>query len=226
MEYSLSDQGHPLLTGEELADLEGIGHTIRRPAGNAFMLEGESSDFALLIKKGHVKVVAGRPPRIIAIRGPGDMVGEMASVGGKPRSASIFAFDDVEALYLPAAGWLRFLYDHPRAMHAQWAAQAERTERAIRKIVESELTVGQQLAKALIELTDSGIGEHASEGAVGLRLSQHDLAAMIGARKLDSVKKVIRLLKAAGTIATGRQQITILDMAVLRSIANGDLAVS
>ena len=62
--------------------------------------------------------------------------------------------------------------------------RAERTEQATRKIVESELAVEQQLAKALIELTDSGIGEHTSEGAVVLRLSQQDLAAMIGAKKL------------------------------------------
>ena len=164
--------------------------------------------------------------RIVAIRGPGDMVGEMAAIRRKPRSASVFAIGEVEALYLPAARWLRFLYDHPRAMHAQWAAEAERTEQATRKIVESELAVGQQLAKALIELTDSGVGEHASKGTVELRLSQQDLAAMIGAKKLDSVKKVIRQLKAAGTLATGRQQITILDLAVLRDIANGDIAVS
>jgi CRP/FNR family cyclic AMP-dependent transcriptional regulator len=225
MEDPLYEQSLPLLTDEELADLEQIGHTIRRSAGNAFMLEGEYGDFALLIRKGHVKVVAGRPPRIVAIRGPGDMVGEMAAIRRKPRSASVFAFDDVEALYLPATGWLQFLYDHPRAMHAQWAAQAERTDQATRKVVESELAVGQQLAKALIELADSGIGEHSSNGAVELRLSQQDLAAMIGAKKLDSVKKVIRLLKAAGTIATGRQQITVLDLAVLRDIANGDIAV-
>ena len=154
------------------------------------------------------------------------MIGEMAAIRRKPRSASVYAIDQVEALSLPAARWLRFLYDHPRAMHAQWVAEAERTEQATRKIVESELAVGQQLAKALIELTDSGIGERTSKGPVELRLSQQDLAAMIGAKKLDSVKKVIRQLKAAGTLATGRQQITILDPAVLRDIANGDLAVS
>jgi CRP/FNR family transcriptional regulator, cyclic AMP receptor protein len=226
VEDPLYEQGRPLLTDEELTDLEEIGHTIRRTAGNAFMLEGEYGDFALLIKKGHVKIAAGRPARIVAIRGPGDMIGEMAAIRRKPRSASVYAIDEVEALYLPAARWLRFLYDHPRAMHAQWAAEAERTEQATRKIVESELAVGQQLAKALIELTDSGIGEHTSQGPVELRLSQQDLAAMIGAKKLDSVKKVIRQLKAAGTLATGRQQITILEPAVLRDIANGDLAVS
>jgi CRP/FNR family cyclic AMP-dependent transcriptional regulator len=226
MEDSLYEQSHPLLTDEELVGLEEIGHAICRSAGNAFMLEGEYGDFALLIKKGHVKVVAGKPPRIVAIRGPGDMIGEMAAIRRKPRSASVFAMNDVEALYLPAARWLRFLYDHPRAMHAQWAAEADRTEQATRKIVASELAVGQQLAKALTELTDVGIGEHTSSETVELQLSQQDLAAMIGAKKLDSVKKVIRLLKATGTIATGRQQITILDLAALRDIANGDLAVS
>jgi CRP/FNR family cyclic AMP-dependent transcriptional regulator len=226
MEDSLYEQELPLLTDEELADLEEIGHTICRPAGNAFMVEGEPGDFALLIKKGHVKIVAGRPPRIVAIRGPGDLIGEMAAIRRKPRSASVYAIDEVEVLYLPAARWLRFLYAHPRAMHAQWAIAAERTEQATRKIVESELAVGQQLAKALIELADSGIGEHTSKGTIELRLGQQDLAAMIGAKKLDSVKKVIRQLKSAGTLATGRQQITILDPAVLRDIANGDLAVS
>lgn len=226
MENPLYEQSMPLLTEEELAELEGIGHTIHRSAGNPFFLEGEHGDFALLIKKGHVKALAGRPPRIVAIRGPGDIVGEMAAIRRTPRSASIIAFDDVEALYLPAARWLQFLYDHPRAMHAQWAAEADRTDQATRKIVESELAVGQQLAKALIELTDSGLGERTREGAVVLRLSQHDLAALIGTKKLDSVKKVIRLLKAESTIATGRQVITILKPAVLHDIADGNRTLS
>jgi CRP/FNR family transcriptional regulator, cyclic AMP receptor protein len=226
MDSSLPEQGHMHPTGEEMADLEKIGYTIHRPAGSALMMDGEYGDFALLIKKGHVKVTAGQPPRIVAIRGPGDIVGEIAVIQNKPRTASVFAFDDVEALHLPAAEWLRFLYAHPRAMHAQWATTAERTEQAVRRIAWSDLPVGQQLAKALIELADSGIGEQSSKGTIELRLSQHDLTAMIGAKKLDSVKKVIRQLKAAGTIATSRQQITILDLSALRDIAAGDLAGS
>jgi len=222
MEGSLYEQSVPLLTDEELAELEEIGHTIRRSAGNAFFLEGEYGDFALLIRKGHVKVVIGRPPRILAIRGPGHIVGEWASIRREPRFVSVFAFDDVEALYLPAAQWLQFLNEHPRAILAQWAAEIERTCQAYRKIVESDLAVGQHVAKVLIELAGSELGEHSSEKTTVLRLSQQDLAALIGAKKLDSVKKVIRQLKGAGTIATGRQQITILDPAALCDIANGD----
>ena len=226
MDDQLYEQHLPLLTDEELAELEEIGHTIHRSAGHPFFLEGEQGDFALLIKKGHVKAMRGRPPRIIDIRGPGEIVGEMAVIRRKPRMASIIAFDDVEALYLPGARWLRFLYDHPRAMHALLAMTDDMADRATMKNVESELAIEQQLAKRVIELTDCGLGEPAGDGAVVLRLSQHDLATLIGTKKLDSVKKVIRLLKAAGIVDTGRQVITILKLAALREVADGNLTVS
>jgi CRP-like cAMP-binding protein len=215
-----------LLTDEELTELERIGHTIHRSAGQPFFLEGEPGDFALLIKKGHVKALRGTPPRIIDIRGPGDIVGEMAVVRKKPRMASIVAFDEVEALYLPGATWLRFLYDHPRAMHALLAMTDDMADRATMKNVESELAIEQQLAKRLIELTDGGLGEPAGDGTIVLRLSQQDLAALIGAKKLDSVKKIIARFKAAGIVGTGRQAITVVQPAALRDVADGNLTVS
>jgi len=227
MDDHLHEQATQLVTDEELIELEDIGHTIHRSAGHPFFLEGEHGDFALLIKKGHVKAVRGKPPRIVDVRGPGEFVGEMAVIRRQPRSASIIAFSDVEALYLPAARWLRYLYEHPRAMHAQWIASADRTDRAIRLIVESELAVGQQLAKALIELTEKGCGEHIGAGAVVLRdVSQYDLASLIGTKKLDSVKKIIRALKALSIVDTGRQVITITNLAALREVADGLVTVS
>lgn len=226
MDDQLYQQGAPLLTEEELSELEEIGHTIHRSAGHPFFLEGEQGDFALLIKKGHVKATRGRPPRIIDIRGPGDIVGEMAVIRKTPRMASIIAFNEVEALYLPGARWLQFLYDHPRAMHALLAMTDDMADRATMKNVESELAIEQQLAKRVIELADCGLGEPTGDGTVVLRLSQQDLATLIGTRKLDSVKKVIRLLKAADVVDTGRQVITIRKLDVLREIADGNLTVS
>jgi CRP/FNR family cyclic AMP-dependent transcriptional regulator len=232
MNYSRYELGQPLVTEAELETLvkmieERAGRPVRpipRGPGHTFFLEGEPGDFALLIQKGHVKVLSGRPPRIIAIRGPGEIVGEMAVSRGKSRSASIVAWDEVAALPLPAETWLDFLYEHPRAMHAQWAAEADRTAQATGKIIESELAVGQQLAKEIVELVDKGLAK-TDGGAVTLELSQYDLASLIGTKKLDSVKKVIRQLKAEGTVSTSRQAIMILDLAALRGIAIGDLTV-
>jgi CRP-like cAMP-binding protein len=216
-----------LVTTEELSDLEGIGHSIRRSAGQPFFLEGEQGTFALLIRKGHVKVVSGSPPHVVDVRGPGSIVGELGVISGEIRMASIFAWDDVEALYLPGADWLRFLRDHPRACLALVKAERDMITRATEKNVQSELAIEQQLAKRLIDLTDRGLGEPAGEGVVVFRrLGQQDLASLIGAKKLDSVKKVIRLLKAAGIVDTGRQMITILQPADLREIADGNRTVS
>jgi CRP/FNR family transcriptional regulator, cyclic AMP receptor protein len=216
----------PLLTKEELAELQTSGHEIRRSAGQPFFLEGEPGDFALLIRTGHVKVVRGHPPRIIDVRGPGAIVGEMAVIREQVRMASIIAFDDVEALYLPGAAWLRFLYAHPRAMHALLRVTDDMADRATRKTVESELAVEQQLAKRLVELIGGGLGERAPDGPVVLRLSQHDVANLVGAKKLDSVKKIIARLKAAGIVTTGRQTFAVVRLDALRDIADGNLTVT
>lgn len=200
-------------------ELEPLGHVFHREAEHVFISQGEETDFALLIKKGHVKVVVGRPPRIVAIRGPNEMVGEMAAVRQKPRSASIIALNEVEVLHLPAVEWLKFLYRHPRAMHAQLFAADERLDQATRKVLESDLAVEQRLAKALIDLVDSGVGTHNEKG-VGIRFSQQDLATLTGA-SLDSVKKIVRTFKNGQLISTGRQALVIHDVAGLVEIAAG-----
>jgi CRP/FNR family transcriptional regulator, cyclic AMP receptor protein len=215
-----------LVTDDELLELERIGYPIRRSAGVPFFLEGELGDFAVLIRKGHVKVTRGDPPRIIDVRGPGAVVGELAVKFGRPRNASIIAWDDVEALYLPGGSWKQFLAEHPRADNALMSNVADMLDRQADKNVESELAVEQRLAKGLTELTESGLGEQTGEGVVILRkVSQQDLAELIGA-KIDSVKKIIRLFKASGIIDTGRQVITILQPDTLREIAAGNRTVS
>ncbi len=227
MDDHLRRTSPPLLhTDEELRELEEIGHAIRRSAGDPFFMAGEQGDFALLIKKGYVKVMSGSPPRIVDVRGPGAVIGEMAVLGGKPRTASVVAFSDVEALYLPGARWLPFLYGHPRTMHALLVMTDDMADRAVMKSVESELAVERQLAKRVVELMDMGLGEHVSDGSVVLRVSQQDLASLIGAKKLDSVKKVIKQLKANGIVNTGRQVIRIVQPGRFRQIADGDYTVS
>jgi CRP/FNR family cyclic AMP-dependent transcriptional regulator len=221
-----SSQTHemPLLTEEERHALEAYGRARRRPAGTTLFTEGEEADSALLIRNGHVKIVAGQPPRIVAIRSPGEFVGEMAVLQEAPRSATAIAFDDLEALELAASEWLRFLYDHPRAMHALLRETVQRFEQATRKITESDLAVEQRLAKAFMELIEAGVSEQTADGVV-LELSQLDLASWIGA-SVDSVKKAIGRFKKAGLVSTGRKVTTLLNPAVIRDIANGTVTAS
>jgi CRP-like cAMP-binding protein len=230
MEGKLQLQVPSSFTREDSADLEkAFEHVISRKTGQPFFSEGEQTDFALLIQKGHVKVMAGNPLRTIAIRRPGEFVGEMAAIRKTPRSASVIAVcppdQEVVARYLPGTQWHQFLREHPDAMEALLIASEERLDQATRKIVESDLAVEQRVAKAFIELSEEGLGEPSGERIV-LRLSQQDLASHIGGSKLDSVKKIIRTFKDAGLISTGRQVTTILNRTVIRDIANGEVTVS
>jgi CRP-like cAMP-binding protein len=226
MDKSSRIEGSLVLGDEDMATLLDLGQRMPpRPEGHVFFSEGEQTDYALLILEGHVKVTVGTPPRTIAIRHPGELVGEMAAIRKKPRSASVIAFDEVRALFLPAAKWLQFLDEHRSAMYALLIASEERTEQASRKIAESDLAVEQRVAKAFVELTKEGLGVHTEEG-IELRLSQADLASWIGTAKLDSVKKVIRTFKEAGLISTGRQVMIVLDSSAIRDIANGDMTAS
>ncbi|MEU1268228.1 Crp/Fnr family transcriptional regulator [Streptomyces sp. NPDC005799] len=224
MSHPSPESGLPLLVEDEIAVLEDLGHVLRYPSGSVLFGEGEETDFALLIRSGHVKVQIGNPPHIVALRGPGEIIGEMAAVRQKPRSASVFALDDVEALYLPATTWLHFLYDHPRAMHAQLIAADERLEEATRKSVESFLGVEQRLAKGLVELTSKELGIQ-TENGLALRFSQQDLADLVGASR-ESVTQVIRKFKERGIVTTGRQVITIRDLPSLSRIAEGNFTAS
>jgi CRP/FNR family transcriptional regulator, cyclic AMP receptor protein len=209
---------------EEELWLEDHGQTLHRSGGHVFMEQGEWTDFVLLIRKGHVKVLVGTPKRFIAVRHAGEIVGEMSAIRKKPRSATIQAIADVEMLRVSASQWRKFLQSHPRAALAQIAAADKRLDEATQKIAESELAVEQRLAKALIELLSSGLAEDTEDG-LRLRVSQQDLAALAGA-SLDSVKKIIRTFKSSGIVGTAKLATIILDSTAIQEIADGDRTAS
>jgi EAL domain-containing protein (putative c-di-GMP-specific phosphodiesterase class I) len=65
--------------------------------------KGEPGDNAYLIEQGNVGVVIYEPdgePVVLAVLGPGDVVGEMAIIDNAPRTASIIAINDAELLVI------------------------------------------------------------------------------------------------------------------------------
>ncbi|MBV9011299.1 MAG: Crp/Fnr family transcriptional regulator [Pseudonocardiales bacterium] len=213
-------QGAPLLTKEETLELERVGSTLRRQAGHTFMREGEDSDFVLLIRKGTVKVISGKPERIIALRGPGETVGEMGVLLGKPRSATVVAWDDVTVLHVSDIEWRRFVDEHPRAKDALIVELGNRLDEASKKIGDSDLAVERRLAKALAELVERGLTTTHDDGTRSVRLAQKDLATLTGS-SVEAVKKAVKVFKDNGLVDTGRLVLCIRDVAALADVADG-----
>ncbi|WP_406643253.1 Crp/Fnr family transcriptional regulator [Amycolatopsis sp. WGS_07] len=176
------------------------------------------------MKKGHVKVLTGQPPRIVAFRGPRETVGELGVLDDEPRSATVIAWGDVEVLHVPAAELKNFLDQHRDAERALHTAVRKRLAQATRKISDSDLATERRIAKALTDLVRNGLCEIV-DGTPTIRLSQKDLASLTGA-SLEAAKKVVRVFKGIGLIDTGRFQIRVTDAAALAHIADGKPASS
>src|SRR5258708_11748273 len=105
------------LTADELESLTELGRRQRYPKSAPLFVEGEQSDRVLAILDGRVKVslvTADGKEVVLAVRGPGDLLGELAFIDGEPRSASATALDPVSSIVIPAEDFTRYLEKHPR----------------------------------------------------------------------------------------------------------------
>ncbi|HEX9889629.1 MAG TPA: Crp/Fnr family transcriptional regulator [Nitriliruptorales bacterium] len=184
--------------------------------GDILLRQGETASHLFVLTHGRVKVVASTPdgqPILLAVRGPGDALGELAILDGSPRSASAIAFEPVRALSVPTDAFRRYLTEHPLVMMRLLQVLSKLLRRADDVIVEQGTTVTEQrVARRLLELAaDHGEVDDDGSVRVTLRLSQEDLAGWVGASR-EGVNKILAGLRDRGILETGRQRLTILDV--------------
>ncbi len=209
----------PLLEEDEKLALKGL--VINRPAGYLLFKEGEQTTETYVILKGHVKVTSGGPDRVMGIRGPGEVVGEMSALDGQPRSADVWAMEEIQVKVVLQREWIAFLYSRPRVFHALVQALSGRLRESTTKQSEASwFGTEQRLAKGLLELSEK-LGSAEADGIVIRGVSQHELAGLVGAKKRDSISPVIRVFRDQRLLSTGRQLFVIHDLDRVRKIAEG-----
>ena len=85
------------LSDKDLKKVIDKGRHVRLPANWSLIWEKTPADKAYLIVDGEVSVRKGKEE--IARLGPGDVIGEMAIVGHKLRSASVVSLTPVEVIH-------------------------------------------------------------------------------------------------------------------------------
>jgi len=83
--------------------------------GDVIFHEGAPGDVAYLVWAGKALVIKGdlESPTILGYRGPGDILGEMALLENRPRSASLIALTDLRLLRIHKEDFMRLLSDIP-----------------------------------------------------------------------------------------------------------------
>lgn len=82
------------LTDKELSALGSCTDRVTRPAGTELARQGEVGREAFVVVDGQIEIRRDGKP--IAMLGPGEVVGELAVLGGWHRTADIVAETDVE----------------------------------------------------------------------------------------------------------------------------------
>lgn len=98
------------------AGLFAKARSVKAAADQVLFMAGDPGDGCYRIERGLMKVSVISPSgseRILAIFGPGALVGEFAVIDGQPRSATVTAIRDSELRFISRAVYAEFVRQHP-----------------------------------------------------------------------------------------------------------------
>ncbi|SEG65824.1 cAMP-binding domain of CRP or a regulatory subunit of cAMP-dependent protein kinases [Thermomonospora echinospora] len=204
-----------------------------RPGGEPLTFEGDVSTHVTIIMEGWAKVISptgsGREV-VLAVRGPGDLVGEVSAMFDGPRTATVQALVPIKALNVPAARFRAFLDENPRTWWPLVATIVDRMgELGNRLRVHAGADGTCRLAHLLVHLAELSLRytEPGPGGRVPIlpQLSQADLGSWVDASR-ETAARGFGELRDKGLVATAYKRVTVLDLPGLRAFADGCAADS
>ena len=181
--------------------------------------KGDPGNGLYILTDGQVKIVLPSETgeeAMLAVLEPGDFFGELALFDGLPRSATVVAASKAEVLMLPRDDFMGFVTRNGEVAIALFAVLSRRL-RATDELVEDAvfLDVPGRLAKRLLDLAEKH-GKKTDQGIeIDLKLTQQDLAAMVGATR-ESVNKHLGWMRDHRLVSLDRQRIILLRPEELR----------
>ncbi|WP_433348782.1 Crp/Fnr family transcriptional regulator [Micromonospora sp. CA-111912] len=202
-------------------ELLALGITRTVSAGRRLLTEGARDTHVEVIRRGFVKVTAAvdGTERLLAIRLPGDLVGELAAITGHGRTATATACGDVVSTVIRQADFLAYLGGHPTVAAQVTATVGERLRWAnTRRVDFAAYPVHVRLARVLADIAAHCGRTDDDELVIGVELSHTELATLVGAAT-DTTQRALRTLRAKRLIRTGYRRIAVLDLTALRALA-------
>ncbi len=207
----------PLFAGfadDQLAMLAQVVTRRSVPRGATLMSQGDPTDSLYIIIAGRLKVMMGDSEGkevILAMLGPGEIVGEMGLIDDSPRSATVTATEASELLGIGKREFRRCLAENFDMSMGVMRGLVRRLREADRKIGSlALLDVYGRVARLLIDMAEDVNGQR----AVTKRLPKQDIAKMIGASR-EMVSRVMKDLQLGGYIEARGSTIVLHDKILL-----------
>ncbi|MEX0786097.1 MAG: Crp/Fnr family transcriptional regulator [Dehalococcoidia bacterium] len=208
---------------QDLRDFASRGSVRSYPTGTVIFREGDPGDALYVVVEGNVRIALLSPhgeEATVAMLGPGEFVGDLALLDGRPRSASAIATEPTKMLVVTRADFTEWLSRRPHAALALLETLSLRVRRTDEVLTDlSFLDLPQRLTKRLLELAST----HPDTRPAGLvpgqprvRITQTELASMLGVSR-ESVNKQLNAFARRGWLKLGRGAVTLLDPEALRT---------
>jgi CRP/FNR family cyclic AMP-dependent transcriptional regulator len=205
--------------------LLGRGTRRRFRANDVVLMEGDPSDHVHVLVSGWGRgstIVEDGREVLFGLRGPGEVLGDLAAVTGRPRSASVRAIEPCTVFQLTGAQFIDVLHARPEIAIATIKTVAARLRAAESARVDAAaFDVSRRVAVHLLRLAEEH-GRRVPEGVlIEAAYSQEDIASQIGAAR-RTVARALRMLRDRGIVETGRRRILIREPRVLRAFARSE----
>ena len=209
------------LAASERAALTDVANPAEFAPGSLLLAQRDMTGDVVVIWSGFAKVVtrvAGGRSVVLALRGPGDLLGEMAYVRGGTRSAAVAAINRVKTLRVLRADFSVFLSGSANASQLLKRTLVDRLREADRdRVAAASMTVGQRLALLLLRLTRQ-YGKPSPRGGLTIALlSQEELATCVGGAR-RTVARQIGQWRDRNIVSTDRMSITVREPQALARI--------
>jgi CRP/FNR family cyclic AMP-dependent transcriptional regulator len=210
------------LSDGEISRVRGLLHGTVLSAHTNVLTVDQPGEVVYILVSGTVKIHAEQVDGtdvILAILGPGAVVGEMSVVDTLSRSATVQTMEESTLLWIDRASFWECLRTMPQLgvnLLRLFAGRMRMSNAQIQAL--AALDVYGRVARQLLVLADE-YGERRTDGTIHLplRLTQSDFAGLIGASRAR-VNKVLGEFREWGYIRTdANQRMTLLDVQGLKS---------
>lgn len=161
---------------------------------------GDACDGCYFVRDGVVKaavIARDGQERLLAVLGPGSLIGELALIDDEPRSATISALKPCRLLHLTKGAFFRLADANPEVYREALKILAGRLRGTNESVVaQGTVTVSGRVARAFVSLA-RGVGEMKPGGRVLLsnKITQNDIAGMAGVARENASRAVNDMLR-------------------------------
>jgi CRP-like cAMP-binding protein len=198
------------------------GHERRVAPGRRLYEEGQRAPSLVVILRGRVKVSSVTlegAERLLALRREGDLLGEMATLTGRSRTATVTAIDNVRAIVVPADAFEGLWRSESAILLALMRSLVHRVEEADRARMDLLEDAPTRVRRLLADLADRfSVPEAGGAVRIDVALTQEELAGLAFASR-GVVASVLRDLRNQGIVRTARKELVITDPAALERSA-------